>query len=98
MAVRGRGRLGSTQSSSTGPNTQRARLSRRLVAAFRKWLDTRGGGGPPTRLAPGAALPPAAERQEAFLDRHDTHTRHCPYCSGVRCPWGDVSLARSVCV
>ena len=54
----------------------------RLVAAFRKWLDERGGGGPPTRLP--QQLPPLEERQEVFLDRFNQHTRHCPKCLGVR--------------
>ncbi|KAK9908684.1 hypothetical protein WJX75_001402 [Coccomyxa subellipsoidea] len=53
----------------------------RLVAAFRKWLDERGGGGPPTRLP--AQLPPLDDRQEVYLDRYDTHTRHCPSCLGA---------------
>ena len=57
---------------------------RRLVAAFRKWLDVRGGGGPPTRLKPEEPLPALEQRQEAFLDRYETHTRHCPACMGVR--------------
>ena len=54
----------------------------RLVAAFRKWLDERGGGGPPTRLS--GQLPPLDDRQEMFLDRFNQHTRHCPSCMGVR--------------
>ena len=53
----------------------------RLVAAFRKWLDMRGGGGPPTKLP--QKLPPLVDRQEVFLNRYEQHTRHCPYCSGV---------------
>ena len=53
----------------------------RLVAAFRKWLDMRGGGGPPTKLP--QKLPPLVDGQEVFLNRYEQHTRHCPYCSGA---------------
>lgn len=58
-----------------------ALLAHRLVAAFRKWLDMRGGGGPPTKLP--SQLPPLVDRQEVFLNRYEQHTKHCPYCSGV---------------
>ena len=51
------------------------------MAAFRKWLDVRGGGGPPTKLP--RDLPPLVDRQEVFLDRFEQHTKHCPYCSAV---------------
>ena len=53
----------------------------RLVAGFRKWLDVRGGGGPPTRLI--KPLPAYDDRQSRLLDRYNLHTRHCPYCLGV---------------
>ena len=53
----------------------------RLVAAFRKWLDMRAGGGPPTKLP--KDLPPLVDRQEVFLNRYEQHTKHCPYCSAV---------------
>ena len=53
----------------------------RLVAAFRKWLDMRAGGGPPTKLP--KELPPLVDRQEVFLNRYEQHTKHCPYCSTV---------------
>lgn len=53
----------------------------RLVAAFRKWLDMRAGGGPPTKLP--KDLPPLVDRQEVFLNRYEQHTKHCPYCSTV---------------
>ena len=57
----------------------------RLVASFRKWLDVRGGGGPPTRLINRAdkPLPTYDDRQDRLLNRYNLHTRHCPYCLGV---------------
>lgn len=52
------------------------------VAAFRAWLDGRGGGGP-TPLAAGP-LPPEPQSKEQMLDRYNQHTRFCPSCSWVR--------------
>ena len=51
------------------------------VAAFRAWLDGRGGGGP-TPLAAGP-LPPELQSKEQMLDRYSQHTRFCPSCSRV---------------
>ncbi|KAK9909088.1 hypothetical protein WJX75_006990 [Coccomyxa subellipsoidea] len=53
----------------------------RLVAGFRKWLDVRGGGGPPTRLI--KPLPAYDDKESRLLDRYNMHTRHCPYCLGA---------------
>ncbi|CAL8461939.1 g1470 [Coccomyxa elongata] len=57
----------------------------RLVAGFRKWLDVRGGGGPPVRLINRAdqPLPAYDDRQNRLLNRYNLHTRHCPYCLGA---------------
>lgn len=52
------------------------------MAAFRAWLDGRGGGGP-TPLAAGP-LPPEPQNKEQMLDRYNQHTRFCPSCSRVR--------------
>ncbi|KAK9832649.1 hypothetical protein WJX81_007195 [Elliptochloris bilobata] len=47
----------------------------RLVVGFRRWLDTRGGGGP-TPGDPG----PLEGRREVLLDRLHQHTEKCPGC------------------
>jgi hypothetical protein len=65
---------------------------RRQVAAFRTWLDKRGGGGP-TPLAAGP-LPPPPTKAEIF-DRYTQHTQFCPSCMAVRAPWTDRSVARA---
>ena len=67
------------------------------MAAYWKWLAERGGGGPPTRLPPEGPLQTLDERQEALLDRFDTHTRHCPSCMGVRRPVPSGQLCAIAC-
>jgi hypothetical protein len=51
----------------------------RLVVGFRRWLDTRGGGGP-TPGDPG----PVETRREVLLDRLHQHTDNCPSCRQAR--------------
>ncbi|GAB4823562.1 hypothetical protein N2152v2_010608 [Parachlorella kessleri] len=62
-----------------------------LVAAVRKWLDEKGGGGPfgslrhkgsPAALAASAALlaQPSSESRRQMLDRYSQHTVHCASC------------------
>ena len=51
----------------------------RLVVGLRRWLDTRGGGGP-TAGDPG----PVEGRREVLLDRLHQHTEKCPSCMAVR--------------
>ena len=50
----------------------------RLVVGLRRWLDTRGGGGP-TPGDPG----PIESRREVLLDRLHQHTEKCPSCMEV---------------
>ena len=52
---------------------------RRMVLEFRRWLDSRGGGGP-TPGDPG----PLLDDRHALLDRWEQHTKHCPSCLKVR--------------
>ncbi len=59
-------------------NTDNERMCR-LVVATRKWLDSRGGGGP----FPGARPLPAMTNEQ-MTDRYSQHTRDCPSCSAVR--------------
>ncbi|EIE23397.1 hypothetical protein COCSUDRAFT_47272 [Coccomyxa subellipsoidea C-169] len=47
----------------------------RMVLEFRRWLDSRGGGGP----TPGDPGPILDDRQK-LLDRWEQHTKHCPSC------------------
>ncbi|BDA47256.1 Protein TIC 55, chloroplastic [Coccomyxa sp. Obi] len=47
----------------------------RMVVEFRKWLDSRGGGGP-TPGDPG----PILDDRKALLDRWEQHTKNCPSC------------------
>ena len=58
--------------------------ARRFVTAFRLWMDANGGS---VGWAPGVSteLPPRETSREALLDRYNSHTKHCPSCSGVRC-------------
>lgn len=50
----------------------------RLLLEIRKWVDTRGGGGP---FPDAEALP--IMKQEDAIDRYHQHTKNCPSCSGV---------------
>ena len=50
----------------------------RMVLEFRRWLDSRGGGGP----TPGDPGPILDDRQK-LLDRWEQHTKHCPSCLQV---------------
>ena len=52
-----------------------------MISQMRKWVDTRGGGGP----FPNAG-PPAPLSKEEAIDRLHQHTLTCPSCSGVRPP------------
>ena len=52
----------------------------RIVAAYRKWLAGRGGGGP-LPMPEGSEVQP----QPQLLDRFSQHTKNCPSCSRVRC-------------
>ena len=55
-------------------------LTRRIVTAFRQWVDQHGA---PT-WAPGATPPPPLPLSKAvLLDRYEQHTKHCPTCTQV---------------
>ena len=50
----------------------------RTVTELRKWLDTRGQGGP-TPGHPG----PILEDRRVLLDRYEQHVKHCKACQKV---------------
>lgn len=55
----------------------------RMISQMRRWVDTRGGGGP----FPSAGPPPSLSKEEA-IDRLHQHTLNCPSCSAVsQCSW-----------
>ena len=60
----------------------------RTVAEFRRWLDTRGEGGP----SPGHPGPILEDRR-MLLDRYEQHVKHCTACKKVIC-----SPVQSPCV
>ena len=65
----------------------------RLVVGFKRWLDTRGSGGP-TPGDPG----PIETRRKTLLSRLHQHTDKCPGCMEVRsslCSWGAHLLLRN---
>jgi len=78
--------------STTAEHTCKLACGAPQVAAFRTWLDKRGGGGP-TPLAAGP-LPPAPSKAEIF-DRYTQHTQFCPSCMAVRAPWAECAAARA---
>ncbi len=61
---------------------QRRADARRFVTAFRLWMDANGGS---VGWAPGVSteLPARESSREALLDRYNSHTKHCPSCTGV---------------
>ena len=58
-----------------------ALCARRLVAAFRTWLSSRGAGGPVPITEKTTLLP-----EHELLNHYEQHVRHCPSCSSVSLP------------
>jgi hypothetical protein len=77
-----------------------------LTAAFRKWLETRGNGGPFGPLHLHRCYSPLISDRRVLLDRYASHTQHCQACKRAlslveRCrllaaAWAVVAVAASV--